>query len=237
MSAIDLTVEREEMVENQIRVRGVRDPAVLNAMRTVPREMFIPRALREFAYADRPLPIASNQTISQPYIVGFMIAALDLNKNERVLEIGTGSGYAAAVLSQIVDEVVSVERVQELADHAAQVLKQLNYLNVEVQLGDGTQGWPARSPYDAIIVAAGGPKVPEALSRQLKIGGRMAIPVGSDTTCQELIRVTRVSEMEYKSEAIADVRFVPLIGDEGWQDFSESKAKAATRMLPAPDRS
>lgn len=207
---------RNAMVERQIVSRGVRAPLVLEAMRTVPREAFLPQSLQEFAYDDSPLPIDANQTISQPYIVAFMIEALNLKGGETVLEIGAGSGYAAAVLSRIAGRVYTVERIGQLAEKAAAVLADLHYDNVLVRHGDGTQGWPEFAPYDAIIVAAGGPTVPESLKRQLKTGGRLVIPVGKDQRTQELVRVTRLSGDTFKSEDIADVRFVPLIGKEGW---------------------
>jgi len=207
---------RKQMVERHIAARGVRDELVLDAMREVPRELFLPDNLREFAYEDAPLPIAGEQTISQPYIVAFMAEALMLKGGERVLEIGAGSGYAAAVLAKIAGDVYTVERLGPLAEKAAVLLTELGYDNVHVLHGDGTKGWPEYAPYDAIVVAAGGPQVPEALKQQLKIGGRLVIPVGADQRSQELVRVTRVSASEYRSEDIADVRFVPLIGEEGW---------------------
>ena len=207
---------RKEMVERDIAARGVRDELVLDAMRKVPRELFLPKNLREFAYEDTPLPIAGEQTISQPYIVAFMAEALMLKGGEKVLEIGAGSGYAAAVLSEIAANVYTVERLGPLAEKAAATLAELGYDNVHVLHGDGTRGWPAHAPYDAIVVAAGGPQVPESLKEQLKIGGRLVIPVGADQRSQELVRVTRISADEYRSEDIADVRFVPLIGEQGW---------------------
>ena len=185
-------------------------------MRRVPREAFVSEKVREFAYQDSPLPIAAGQTISQPYIVALMTEALALKGGERVLEIGTGSGYAAAVLGQIAGEVYTVERIEQLADKAATTLESLKYANVHVRCGDGTLGWTDHAPYDAIVVSAGGPKVPESLKSQLKIGGRMVIPVGRDPTSQDLVRITRHSETRFTHEDIADVRFVPLIGDEGW---------------------
>ncbi|GAB1716797.1 MAG: hypothetical protein NTAFB05_18390 [Nitrobacter sp.] len=206
---------RRQMVEHHIAARGVRDELVLDAMRKVPRELFVPEKLREFAYEDAPLPIAGEQTISQPYIVAFMIEALLLKGNEKVLEIGAGSGYAAAVLSEIAADVYTVERLGPLAERAAALLAELGYDNVHVLHGDGTKGWREHAPYDAIVVAAGGPQVPEALKRQLKIGGRLVIPIGADFRGQELVRVTRISADEYRDEDIADVRFVPLIGEEG----------------------
>ena len=212
----DLSKRREDMVDNQISARGVRSEAVLGALRKVPREAFLPERLREFAYEDSPLPIAAGQTISQPYIVALMTEALDLQGGERVLEIGTGSGYAAAVLAKIAGEVYTVERIGELAEKAASTLEALGYHNVHVIHADGTLGWAAAAPYDAIIVAAGGPEVPQSLKGQLKVGGRLVIPVGTDPRAQELVRVTRISNEEFKSEDIADVRFVPLVGKEGW---------------------
>lgn len=212
----DFSRQRADMVEKAIRARGVRSKLVLDAMNSVPRETFLPDHLREFAYEDSPLPIGEEQTISQPYIVAFMIEALALEGGERVLEIGAGSGYAAAVLSRIAGEVYTVERIGQLAEKAATTLADLGYGNVRVMHGDGTKGWPEHMPYDGIIVAAGGPKVPDALKLQLKIGGRLVIPVGTDPNVQELVRITRVSEQDFKREDLADVRFVPLIGEEGW---------------------
>lgn len=230
MKTRDLTRQREEMVEHQIRARGVRDRLVLNAMQTVPREAFLPDNLSEFAYDDTPLPIAADQTISQPYIVAFMIEALALKGGESVLEIGAGSGYAAAVLAQIADRVYTVERIGKLADHATETLRSLDYRNIHVLRGDGTRGWPEYAPFDAIVVAAGGPAVPESLKSQLKIGGRMVIPVGQSATSQELVRMTRVSEKKFTTEDIADVRFVPLIGEEGWMAPSDDDARASKRF-------
>jgi protein-L-isoaspartate(D-aspartate) O-methyltransferase len=233
MKTRDFTAPRNEMVDHQIAARGVRDRRVLKAMRMVPREKFLPESLREFAYDDAPLPIRAGQTISQPYIVAFMVEALALQGGEKVLEIGTGSGYAAAVLGEIAEEVYTVERVEELAEEAASVLDLLCYHNVHILCGDGTQGWPKHAPFDAIIVAAGGPKIPESLKEQLKIGGRMVIPVGKTSTSQELVRVTRQSETEFKTEDIADVRFVPLIGEEGWKSKEALEPVVATKKLPA----
>ena len=224
---------RAEMVERNIAARGVRDELVLDAMRKVPRELFLPKNLREFAYEDSPLPIAGEQTISQPYIVAFMAEALLLKGGEKVLEIGAGSGYAAAVLAEIAGHVYTVERLGQLADKAATLLAELGYDDVHVLHGDGTKGWPEHAPYDAIVVAAGGPQVPESLKEQLKIGGRLVIPVGADQHAQELVRLVRVSKDEYRSEDIADVRFVPLIGEEGWKGV---KGEGVTRLRPvAPD--
>ena len=215
---------RKEMVENAVFARGVRSELVLNAVRTVPREAFLPERLREFAYEDSPLPIEEGQTISQPYIVAFMTEALALRGGEKVLEIGAGSGYAAAVLSEIAADVYTVERHGPLAEKAAATLADLGYDNVHVLHGDGTRGWPAHAPYDAIIVAAGGPTIPESLKDQLKIGGRLVIPVGADLHVQELVRVTRIAQSEYRREDLADVRFVPLLGEEGWAPEEAERA-------------
>jgi protein-L-isoaspartate(D-aspartate) O-methyltransferase len=216
MKQMDFRKLRAEMVDRHIAHRGVRSVLVLEAMRTVPRERFLPEDLWEFAYDDAPLPIAEGQTISQPYIVAMMTEALDLEGGEKVLEIGTGSGYAAAVLAEIAKDVYTVERVGQLAEKSAAKLAGLGYGNVHVLHGDGTRGWPEHAPYDAIIVAAGGPRVPESLKAQLKIGGRLVIPVGMDRRLQELVRVTRVAEHRYTTTELADVRFVPLVGEEGW---------------------
>ena len=223
---------RNEMVEKAIVARGVRSDAVLHAMRKVAREAFLPLQLREFAYDDCPLPIEEGQTISQPYIVAFMTEALALQGGERVLEIGTGSGYAAAVLAEIAGDVYTVERVGQLAEKAASTLADLGYANVHVLHGDGTKGWPEHAPYDGIIVAAGGPKIPDFLKVQLRIGGRLVIPVGRDPRVQELVRVTRVSENEFRREDLADVRFVPLIGTEGWG--GAEREPTPTRPAPPP---
>jgi protein-L-isoaspartate(D-aspartate) O-methyltransferase len=218
----DFSKLRERMVANQVAARGVRSEKVLDAMRKVPREQFLPKGLREFAYEDSPLPIEAGQTISQPYIVGFMIEGLALRGGEKVLEIGAGSGYAAAVLAEIAGEVYTIERIEELAKSAALALADSGYNNVHIQHGDGTLGWPEQAPFDGIIVAAGGPAVPDSLKQQLKIGGRMVIPVGEDQDYQELVRVTRVSETEFETEDLAAVRFVPLVGAEGWSNDFET---------------
>ena len=177
--AMNFSELRDKMVKRHIEARGVRSKLVLDAMRQVPREVFLPERLREFAYDDSPLPIADGQTISQPYIVAFMIEALALEGGETVLEIGAGSGYAAAVLSRIAGEVYTVERLGTLAEKAAAVLADQGFDNVHVLHADGTLGWPEHAPFDAIVVAAGGPSVPDSLKHQLKIGGRLVIPIGS----------------------------------------------------------
>ena len=232
----DQAARRHQMVEQQVVARGVRSEKVLEAMRTVPREAFLPEELREFAYEDSPLPIAAGQTISQPYIVAFMAEALNLQGGERVLEIGAGSGYAAAVLAQIAGKVFTIERVQDLAHAARRTLAELGYHNVQVRHGDGTLGWPEEMPFDAIVVAAGGPEVPESLKEQLKIGGRLVIPVGGDQRFQELVRVTRVADNQFELEDLADVRFVPLIGDQGWTEDGRVAKPKRHRIVEQGDR-
>jgi protein-L-isoaspartate(D-aspartate) O-methyltransferase len=191
---VELLEHNRETFVDHLKRQGIRDPAVLRAMGAVPREEFVGVHLREFAYDDSPLPIEEGQTISQPYIVALMTEALRLSAEDRVLEVGTGSGYAAAVLAEIAREVYSVERHRSLAHQAAQRLARLGYRNVEVLCGDGTLGWPEHAPYDAIVVAAAGPDAPRALIEQLAIGGRLVIPTGPTTRAQNLLRVTRVAE-------------------------------------------
>ena len=209
---------RAAMVATQIAARGVTDPAVLAAMRTVPREAFVWPEVAEFAYDDLPLPIGEGQTISQPYIVAVMTAALRPAPADRVLEIGTGSGYAAAVLHCIVKQVYTVERLETLYRLARRRLRQLGYHNVAVHHGNGTLGWPEHAPYDGIVVTAGGPTIPTALQEQLAVGGRLVIPVGAQPTHQMLVRLTRVSATEFQQEELDYVYFVPLIGAQGWAD-------------------
>jgi protein-L-isoaspartate(D-aspartate) O-methyltransferase len=223
----DTTAERERMVQAQIEARGIRDPEVLAAFRTVPREAFLPPELSEFAYQDSPLPIEQGQTISQPYIVALMTAALALRPSDRVLEIGTGSGYAAAILGQVASRVYTIERHPELADLAARRLGELGFQQVEVQCGDGTLGWPEHAPYDAISVTAGGPGVPHALLDQLAPGGRLVMPVGEGRELQKLVRVTRQPDGSFATEDLGDVRFVPLIGAQGWTEGKAWDGRAA----------
>lgn len=208
------------MVREQLYDRGIRLTAVLEAMARVPRENFVPPDLRTQAYSDRPLPITKGQTISQPYVVGLMLAALTLKPSDKVLEIGTGSGYAAAVLGQMVTaralgEVYTVERIHALAKAAQARLAANGFEQVQVLWGDGTLGWPEFAPYDAILVSAGGPSVPPTLQGQLAVGGRLVLPVGKQWRKQRLIRVTR-TEGGFVTEDLASVSFVPLIGAEGW---------------------
>jgi protein-L-isoaspartate(D-aspartate) O-methyltransferase len=207
---------REIMIREHLIGRGIHDPAVLAAMREVPREAFVDEELQDQAYGDHPLPIDEGQTISQPYIVAYMTEALELSSRDRVLEIGTGSGYAAAVLSRIAATVYSIERLEGVAQSARQRLEMLGYTNIVVHQGDGTMGWPEHAPYNAIVVTAGAPKVPKPIIEQLAIGGRLVIPVGASSTLQTLLRVRRNGANDYRSEELCGVRFVPLIGAEGW---------------------
>lgn len=211
------TTLRQSMVDHQIAARGVRDARILEAMRTVPREVFVPDPLSEFAYEDTPLPIEAGQTISQPYIVAHMIEAAAIEPGDRVLEIGAGSGYAAAVTSRIAAQVYAIERHPELAELAAKRMARLGYDNVEIRTGDGTSGWPEVAPFDAILVAAGGPSIPPPLLEQLATGGRLVMPVG-DADQQRLVRATRRSQTDFEEEDLGEVRFVPLIGAHGWAE-------------------
>ncbi|HEV7966332.1 MAG TPA: protein-L-isoaspartate(D-aspartate) O-methyltransferase [Candidatus Acidoferrales bacterium] len=211
--------ERRAMIETQIRKRGVSSPRVLEALASVPRHKFVPEKFREFAYADKPLPIGEGQTISQPYMVAAMTDALELAGPERVLEIGTGSGYQAAVLSLLAREVLSVENHTTLALAAQERLTALGYANVHVHNGDGSAGLTDAAPYDAILVTAGAPEIPQALASQLREGGRIVIPVG-DTENQKLMQ----GMLEYgklKSRALFDCRFVPLVGRYGWRQSDQ----------------
>lgn len=213
----DSSLARNRMVDVQLVRRGIRNQLVLGAMRAVPRELFVDRGFEELAYEDGALPIGESQNISQPYMVALMIEAAEVKPGDRVLEIGAGSGYAAAVLSRIALCVHAIERHPSLAKAALQRLCQLGYDNVELRLGDGTLGWPQVQPFDAIIVAAGGPEIPQALQRQLVIGGRLVMPVGCETF-QTLMKVTRRRDNEFEREALRAVIFVPLIGEQGWSE-------------------
>jgi protein-L-isoaspartate(D-aspartate) O-methyltransferase len=206
---------REYMVSEQLARRGIRDPAVLEAFRRVPREEFVDEDQQDFAYDDGPLSIGWGQTISQPYVVAMTVQALGLRGHERVLEIGTGSGYAAAILGALAREVVTIERIPELAAIAAERLARLGFSNVVVHCADGTLGWAPDAPYEAICVAAGAPRPPRPLLDQLAIGGRLVLPHG-DTRSQHLARIIRRSEDSFVEEDLGEVRFVPLVGAEGW---------------------
>jgi protein-L-isoaspartate(D-aspartate) O-methyltransferase len=201
---------REHMVREQIEDRGVRDKRVLAALRKVPRHLYVPGDMAPYAYTDRPLPIGYRQTISQPYIVAFMTEALELKPQDRVLEIGTGSGYQAAVLAELVQDVYSIEIVEPLGREAAERLKRLGYSNIQVRIGDGYRGWPEAAPFDAIIVTAAPDHVPSALVDQLREGGRMILPVGRFV--QNLIRLRRTPK-GIKRETLLPVRFVPMVGE------------------------
>ncbi len=208
---------RLRMVRDQIEGRGIHDPAVLAAMRLTPREQFLAPEYREFAYDDTALPTTAHQTISQPFIVAAMLSALQLQPTDRVLEIGTGSGYSAAVLSHMAACVVTVERHAVLANQARLRLREMGYTNVRVCLGDGTLGWPELAPYNAIVVTAGGPYVPPALKSQLAPGGRLVMPVGARKRQQTLLRLTQDGPDQFREEKLLRVAFVPLIGLEGWR--------------------
>jgi len=208
----DFEVRRHQMVDQQIAGRGVTDERVLSAMRGVPRHLFMPQAQRREAYADHPLPIGSGQTISQPYIVGLMTALLELEGTERVLEIGTGSGYQAAVLAELAGEVYSIEIIESLGREAATLLESLGYENLEVRIGNGYRGWPEAAPFDAIIVTAAPPEIPEALVEQLAVGGRMIVPVGAGGV-QDLALLTKTPTQLVRT-SIVPVRFVPMVGDD-----------------------
>lgn len=212
---MSLLAERNQMVDLQLGRRDITDARVLAAFRAVPREAFVPTNATELAYEDGPLPIGHEQTISQPYIVALTAQALALREHERVLEVGTGSGYAAAILSQLVAEVQSVERLEPLAASATRRLQELGYDNVHVHCGDGTLGLPDHAPYDAIAVAAGGPEVPAALLTQLAPGGRLVIPVGAQESAQVLLLITREGDT-FRKQELSEVRFVPLLGAQGW---------------------
>ena len=202
------TGPRESMVDTQIQARGIKDEHVLQAMRKVPRHFFVPDDLRPYAYADEPLPIGEGQTISQPYIVAYMTEALELKGEERILEVGTGSGYQTAILAEIVKEVYTIEIVGSLSSRAQEVLQRLGYANVRFKIGDGTFGWQENAPYDAIMVTAAPRSVPKRLEEQLNLSGRMIIPVGEGF--QELILITR-EKKNFKKKKLLPVRFVPLI--------------------------
>ncbi len=205
------------MVARLIDHYGIRDPNVLEAMRIVPRHLFVPEALQSRAYGDHALPISANQTISQPYIVARMTELLDLNKDSRVLEIGAGSGYQTAVLAKVAGQVFAIERIADLAREAQARIRQLNIYNATVKCFDGTLGWAAHAPYQGILVAAGGPDIPEPLLSQLAVGGKLVIPVGADRDSQRLMRVVR-KPTGFIREDQGACAFVPLIGRHGWSN-------------------
>ena len=215
---IDFAAARYDMVARQIAGRGIVGAAVLDAMRTVPREYFVSEELHDSAYDDSPLPIEAGQTISQPYIVALMIDAAGVTSGERVLEIGAGSGYAAAVIGRIAAEVFAIERHAELAELARERMRSLGYDNVRIIEGDGTHGYPSAAPFDAILAAASGSHVPQQLLNQLSVGGRLVMPIGEPRAVQHLVRVRRLGEQKFEQDDLGAVRFVPLIGAHGWRE-------------------
>jgi protein-L-isoaspartate(D-aspartate) O-methyltransferase len=218
--------ERAVMVSRHLRARGIEGPLLLAAMSAVPREAFVPEHLQEFSYEDSALPIEAGQTISQPYIVARMLELAEIKPGDKVLEVGAGSGYAAAVMSRMANKVFAIERHEELARLARARLRRLGYENVETVIADGTKGLPEEAPFQAIVVSAGGPHVPEALKQQLAAGGRLIIPVG-EFGYQTLMRVRRTGEHSFEEEDFGAVAFVPLIGEEGWAEPERERIKEA----------
>lgn len=209
-------ISRKRMVQEQVISRGITSPRLIAALQKVPRHLFVQEAMALQAYSDGPLPIGEKQTISQPYMVALMTDQLQLTGNEHVLEIGTGSGYQTAILACLARRVYTIERIRSLAMQARKVLDSLHLLNVNIKVGDGTLGWPEEAPYDAILVTAGAPAIPEALVTQLAPGGRLIIPVG-DASNQTLLRIRKTMDGELHHETSVGCRFVPLIGEQGWQ--------------------
>jgi protein-L-isoaspartate(D-aspartate) O-methyltransferase len=218
IAATDFVAEREAMVERQLSRRGITDQHILDAFLAVPREEFVAEEYRHLAYGDHPLPIEAGQTISQPYIVALMIQAAGIKAGDKVLEVGAGSGYAAAVIGRIAAEVIAIERQHELIEIARERLERLGLRNVAILEGDGTRGAPEHAPFDAILAAASGSHVPAALVDQLGEGGRIVMPVGEPGWVQELVKVTKSADGALERENLGGVRFVPLIGEEGWSD-------------------
>jgi len=214
----DFAAKREAMVERQLRSRGIEDQRILEAFLTVPREAFVGADYAHLAYGDHPLPIEAGQTISQPYIVALMIEAAGIKHGDKVLEVGSGSGYAAAVIGRIAAKVVGIERQLELVEVARERLKRLGYENVTIVEGDGTKGWAKEAPYDAILAAASGSHIPTPLVDQLKPGGSIVMPIGSPGWAQKLVKATKREDGTLEQSDLGDVRFVPLIGAEGWSD-------------------
>lgn len=212
----DSAAERDAMVERQIESRGIRDPKILEAFRSVPREEFLSEEYRDLAYGDHPLPIEAGQTISQPYIVALTIQAAGIKPGDTVLEVGAGSGYAAAIIGCIAGKVVAIERQRELVELARKRMDRLGHDNVEVVEGDGTKGWPREAPFDAIVAAASGSHIPDSWIEQLADGGSIVTPVGDPGSIQKLVKVTKGPGGKLITEELGAVRFVPLIGEEGW---------------------
>jgi len=218
LAMTDFSREREAMVERHLKRRGIAEPHIVEAFLSVPREEFVSPDYAHLVYGDHPLPIEAGQTISQPYIVALMIQAAGIKSGDRVLEVGAGSGYAAAVISRIAAQVVAIERQHDLVEVARQRLERLGYDNVEIVEGDGTKGCPGQAPFDAILAAASGSHVPRALIAQLAPGGRIVMPIGDAGWVQELVKVTKQDDGILRQENLGGVRFVPLIGEEGWKD-------------------
>ena len=215
---MDFAAAREAMVERQLKWRGIDDPAILEAFRAIPRELFVAPDYAHRAYGDHPLPIEAGQTVSQPYIVALMAAAAEIGPGDRVLEVGAGSGYAAAVLGKVAARVTAIERQQELCAIARERIERLGLANVEIVAGDGTLGFEQGAPFDAILVAASGSHVPEPLVAQLAPGGRLVMPIGAPAGSQKLVRVRKGSDGSLERDSLGAVRFVPLIGAEGWSE-------------------
>jgi len=213
----EYTSKRQRMIETQLLPRGIKDPRVIAAMRKVPRHLFLDEALWPEAYEDHPVPIGEKQTISQPFIVAIMTEALKLSGTEKILEIGTGSGYQAAVLAELAEQVYSMERLPSIAKRARRILDELKYANIVITIGDGTLGWKEHSPYDGIIITAASPYPPKTLLEQLKVGGRLIIPIGDEFT-QDLTLYIRDSDKDYSKESYGGCRFVKLIGEQGWRE-------------------
>ena len=209
---------RGQMVRRQIEARGIFDPLILDAFREVPREEFVDEKQRQWAYDDHPLPIEAGQTISQPYIVALMIEAAEIRPGDKVLEVGAGSGYAAALMSRIAREVIGIERQHDLVEVAQERLQRLGYGNVKIVEGDGTRGCPGEAPFDAILAAASGSHVPEPLVDQLAPGGRLVMPIGDPGWVQELVKLIKLPDGSTEQKNLGGVRFVPLIGEEGWRE-------------------
>ena len=220
MAAIltDFTAQREAMVDRQLKRRGITDQHILDAFLEVHREAFVSPQYAHLAYGDHPLPIEAGQTISQPYIVALMIQAAGIGLRDKVLEVGAGSGYAAAIISRLADQVFAIERQHELVEVARERVGRLGYSNIEILEGDGTKGCPGHAPFDAILAAASGSHVPNALVDQLAVGGHIVMPLGSPGWAQFLVKVTKRSDGSVERENMGSVRFVPLIGEEGWND-------------------
>lgn len=213
---VNFDISRKRMVQEQVVNRGITNPRLLETLLKIPRHLFVQEAMAAQAYSDGPLPIGEKQTISQPYMVALMTDLLELTDNDHVLEIGTGSGYQTAVLASLVRRVWTIERIRPLAMQARKVLDSLHLLNVNIKVGDGTLGWPEEGPFDAILVTAGAPAVPETLAAQLAPGGRLVIPVG-DEASQILLRIRKETDGTLTRESSVGCRFVPLIGQQGWQ--------------------